>query len=121
MKKAEVKRFTKPDEIREFDKGRLEILDMGGAIVGRAVLEPGWKWSTSVRPFVKTESCEAAHFQYHVSGTLRVKMNTGEEFECRPGDISLIPAGHDAWVVGIDPVVMVDFQGMRDYAKAKKG
>jgi hypothetical protein len=118
MKKAELKSFGKPDEVREFPKGRLELVKVGGAIVGRAILEPGWKWSTSVQPIARTKSCEAPHFQYHVSGVLKVQMDDGTEFECRPGDVSLLPSGHNAWVVGDVPVVIIDFQGMVDYAKS---
>ena len=118
MEKAECKDFRKPDEVREFPKGRLELIKVGGATVGRAVFEPGWKRSTSVQPLVNTKSCEAPHFQYHVSGTLRILMDDGTEFDCRPGDVSLLPSGHDAWVVGSEPAVVVDFQGMIDYAKA---
>ena len=118
MEKAECKDFRKPDEVREFPKGRLELIKIGGATVGRAVFDPGWKWSTSVQPLVKTKSCEAPHFQYHVSGILRIRMDDGTEFDCRPGDVSLLPSGHDAWVVGTEPAVVVDFQGMIDYAKA---
>ncbi|TAN62223.1 cupin, partial [bacterium] len=69
----------------------------------------------------KTKSCEAPHFQYHVSGTLKVIMDDGAEKELKAGDISLLPSGHDAWVIGNEPVVVVDFQGMIDYAKASKG
>lgn len=117
MKKAELKSFKKPDEIREFPLGRLELVTIGGATVGRVTLKPGWRWSKSVKPIAKTQSCEAPHFQYHVSGTLRVAMDDGKEFDCGPGDVSLLPTGHDAWVVGDEPVVIVDFQGMIDYAK----
>ena len=117
MEKAECKDFRKPDEVREFPKGRLELIKIGGATVGRAVFEPGWKWSTSVQPLVNTRSCEAPHFQYHVSGVLRIKMDDGSEFDCRPGDVSLLPSGHDAWVVGDEPVVLVDWFGASNYAK----
>jgi hypothetical protein len=116
-KKAEVKKFTRADEVRKFPKGRLELIKIGGAVVGRATLLPGWKWSTCIQPIVKTKSCEAPHFQYHVSGRLKVLMDDGTLFECKPGDVSLLPSGHDAWVVGKEPVVIVDFQGMVDYAK----
>ena len=119
MKKAELSSFTSPSEVREFPKGRLELVKIGGATVGRATLEPGWRWAESVQPLAKTKSCEAPHFQYHVSGVLKVRMDDGSEFECRPGDVSLLPSGHDAWVIGEEPVVIVDFQGMIDYAKAK--
>ncbi|WP_230326382.1 cupin domain-containing protein [Citrobacter sp. Res13-Sevr-PEB04-36] len=117
MDKADVKSFDIPDEVREFENGRLELLNIGGAIVGRAVLEPGWRWATSIQSIAGTKSCEAPHFQYHVAGVLRVKMDDGSEFDCRPGDLSRIPPGHDAWVVGKESVVIVDFQGMVDWAK----
>ena len=119
-KKAQMKSFTKPDEVRTFPKGKLELVNIGGAVVGRATFEPGWKWSTSLQPLVKTKSCEAPHFQYHVSGTIKILMDDGTEFECKAGDVSLLPEGHDAWVVGDEPVVIVDFQGMIDYAKQPK-
>jgi hypothetical protein len=118
MKKAELKSFGKPDEVREFPKGRLELIKIGGATVGRAIFEPGWRWSTSIQPLAKTKSCEAPHFQYHVSGVLKVKMDDGTEIECHPGDVSFLPSGHDGWVVGDKPAVVVDFQGMIDYAKS---
>jgi hypothetical protein len=117
MKKMEVKGFNKPDEVRDFDKGKVELVNVGGAMVGRAVFQPGWKWSESVKPLAKTKSCEAPHLQYHVSGTLHIKMDDGTEVDCKAGDVSLLPTGHDAWVVGNEPVVIVDFQGMVDYAK----
>lgn len=119
--KAEHKHFAKPDEVRTFPGGRLEIVKIGGATVGRATFEPGWRWSESLQPTAKTKSCEAPHFQFHVSGTLRVRMDDGSVFDCGPGDVSSLPSGHDAWVVGDEPVVVVDFQGMLDYAKQGKG
>jgi hypothetical protein len=70
MNKAEMKSFGKPDEVREFPKGRLELIKIGGATVGRAILEPGWRWASSVQPIAKTKSCEVSHFQYRVSGVL---------------------------------------------------
>jgi len=118
MEKAEVMSFGKPIEVREFPKGRLELIKIGGSTVGRAIFEPGWKWSDSVQPIAKTKSCEAPHFQYHVSGVLKVLMDDGTEFLCNPGDVSLLPSGHDAWVVGNEPAIVVDFQGMIDYAKS---
>ena len=117
MEKAEIMNFGNPTEVRKFPNGRIEVVKIGGAVVGRAIFEPGWKWSTSVQPIAKTKSCEAAHFQYHVSGVIKVVMDDGTELECRPGDVSLLPSGHDAWVVGNEPAVVVDFQGMVDYAK----
>jgi hypothetical protein len=120
MEKMEVKNLGAPEETRVFDKGKLELVKIGGRMIGRATFQPGWKWSESVKPLAKTKSCEAPHFQYHVSGTLRVRMDDGTEKDLRPGDISLLPSGHDAWVVGNEAVVVVDFQGMIDYAKKDK-
>lgn len=108
--------FSSADEVREFPNGRLELVRFGEAVVGRAILQPGWRWSKSVKEIAQTDSCEAPHFQYHVSGVLRIKMDDGTEIDCKPGDVSLVPPGHDAWVVGDEPVVIVDFQGMVDYA-----
>ena len=116
MTSAELKGFATPDEVRTCPRGRLELVRIGGAMIGRAVFEPGWRWATSVQPIAGTRSCEAPHFQYHVSGVLKVVMDDGTELECRPGDISLLPSGHDAWVVGDEAAVVVDFQGMVDYA-----
>jgi hypothetical protein len=117
MKKAEVKSFANAEEVRTFPMGKLELVTVGGVTVGRATLEPGWRWSTSVQPIAQTASCEAPHFQYHVSGTVRVVMDDGSQFDCKAGDVSLLPIGHDAWVVGDEPAVLVDFQGMVEYAK----
>lgn len=115
---AELKNFAAADEVRTFPKGRLELIRIGGATIGRGVFEPGWRWATSVQPIVNTKSCEAPHFQYHVAGVLRVRMDDGSEFDCKPGDVSLLPSGHDAWTVGSEDAVVVDFQGMVDYASA---
>ena len=119
LEKTEVKSIEHPDEVREFPLGRLEIVNIGGRVVGRITLQPGWRWSTSVKPVVKTESCQAAHFQYQISGILHVKMDDGREFDIHPGEVSLLTPGHDAWVVGDEPVVAVDFQGMSEYAQKR--
>lgn len=118
LEPAVLKTFGTPDEVRQFPKGRLELINVGGAMVGRAYFEPGWKWSESVQPLVQTHSCEAPHFQYHVAGRLHVIMDDGTEFDCKPGDVSLLPSGHNAWTVGNETAVVVDFQGMIDYAKS---
>ena len=117
MTKMEGKSLNNPDEVRTFDKGKLELINIGGRMVGRATFQPGWRWSQSVKPLVNTKSCEAPHFQYHISGTIRVRTDDGAEKDFKAGDVSLLESGHDAWVVGDEPVVVVDFQGMLDYAK----
>ena len=118
MKNPELKSFEKPDEVREFPKGRLELVTIDGSTIGRGTFYPGWKWSTSVQPIAKTKSCEAAHFQYQIAGTMKVRMDDGTEVTSRPGDLVSLPSGHDAWVVGDENVIVVDFQGMADYAKS---
>jgi len=111
------KALSSPDETRSFDKGHVELVTIGGVTFGRVTFEPGWKWSTSVKPIAKTESCQASHLTYHISGRLRIRMDDGTEEEFGPGDVSLVPPGHDAWVVGNDTVVAIDISGMGNYAK----
>ena len=119
MSSIEVKGFDAPDEVRTFDKGKLELINLTGRMVGRATLEPGWRWSESVKAIAGTASCQAPHLQYHLSGTLHVKMDDGTERDIKAGEVSMLTVGHDAWVVGDQPVVVVDFQGMVDYAKKR--
>jgi quercetin dioxygenase-like cupin family protein len=91
--KAEQKSFTTPDETRSFDYGALDLLQIGGAEIGRLTLQPGWRWSDHVKPLAGTELCQAPHFQYHVAGTLHVVMADGAEFDARPGDVTALPEG----------------------------
>jgi hypothetical protein len=109
--------FDTADEVRDFPLGRAEILKTGAGDIGRLVLEPGWRWSDHVKPIAGTASCEAPHFQYHVSGQLAILMDDGTEILARPGDITSLPSGHDAWVVGEEPVVVVDWHGASEYAR----
>jgi len=117
MNKMQKKTLSQPDERRAFDKGQVDLVSLGGVTFGRATFQPGWKWSTCVKPLVKIQSCQAPHLQYQVSGRLRVVMDDGSEQEFGPGDVGLIPPGHDAWVVGNEPVVAIDISGMANYAK----
>jgi len=116
-KAMEKKTLNSPDETRTFEKGKVELASLGGITFGWANFEPGWRWSESIKPIVKTEYCEAPHVNYHVSGQLRIRMADGTEQEFGPGDVGVVPPGHDAWVVGNEPVVVVDISGMREYAK----
>jgi hypothetical protein len=117
--KVDCKSLNAPEEVRKFEKGKLELVKVDGVMIGRATFEPGWKWSTCVQPIANTPSCTAAHFGYQLSGTLVTKMDDGTETVSKVGDVLMIPPGHDAWVRGAEPVVVVDFQGMADYAKRK--
>ena len=103
MANAEVKNLSASSEVRRFEHGKVELVTLGGATVGRFVLQKGWKWSKDVKPVVKTEWCEAPHFQYVISGRYHVKMKDGTEFDIGPGDAAAVPPGHDAWVLGDEP------------------
>ena len=89
---TEHKSFQTPEETRQFPNGRAEIVKIGGGEVGRLVLEPGWRWSNDVKPLANTASCEAPHFQYHVSGRLAIRMDDGTEFIAGPGDVTSLPS-----------------------------
>jgi hypothetical protein len=112
--------FEAPAETREFPRGRLDLVTIGGSEIGRLTLLPGWRWSQDVRPLAGTTWCEAPHFQYHVTGTLRVRMSDGVEFDATPGQVTALPSGHDAWVVGDEPVVVVDWCGASHYAEESR-
>ena len=111
------KSFGEPEEVREFPNGKVEILAIGDAEVGRIIAEPGWRWSNDVKPIAGTDSCQAPHFQYHVSGQLGIRMDDGTEFVAKAGDVTSLPSGHDAWVIGDEPVVVIDWYGASNYAK----
>ena len=113
------KSLNSPEETRPFEehKGKLELVKLDTGAVGRATFEPGWKWSKHVKPIAKTESCQAAHMGYFVSGRMKVVMDDGEESEFGPGDVMVCPPGHDAWIVGDQACVFIDWQGVADYAK----
>ena len=118
MGTAEHKAFAAPDDVRTFERGQLDVLHIGDSEIGRLTLQPGWRWSEHVKPIAGTDLCEAPHFQYHVQGTLRIVMEDGTKLDARPGDVTALPQGHDAWVVGDEPVVVVDWWGASNYAKS---
>ncbi len=113
------KSLDSPEETRAFEegKGKLELVNLDRGPVGRATFEPGWQWSKHVKPIAGTDSCQAAHMGYFVSGRMKIVMDDGEEMECGPGDFMECPPGHDAWIVGDEPCVVIDWQGFADYAK----
>jgi hypothetical protein len=103
--------------ILEFEKGKVDIVNFGDMTIGGAIFEPGWSWSKCVKPIVNTNSCQAPHTQYVISGRLKVVMGDGAEKEFGAVDAAIIPPRHDAWVVGNESVVAIDFTGLKDYAK----
>lgn len=113
------KSFDSPEETRPFEgnTGQLQLVNLDEGAVGRATFQPGWRWSEHVKPIAKTDSCQAEHSGYFVSGRMKVVMDDGEEMEYGPGDFARMAPGHDAWTVGDEPCVVIDWQGFTDYAK----
>ncbi len=119
MNNSAKKAFDSPDEVRRFEKGRIERFKLPTQVVARVVFEPGWKWSECVKPVVGTESCQAHHLGYAVSGNLHIVMNDGTEFDAAPGELYEIQPGHDAWVVGDGQFIGLEFEPKTaaEYAK----
>ena len=111
------KNLYTPDEIRTPSKTRVEVVNFTNSTIMRATFEPGWKWSDCVKPVAGTDSCQAAHALYVISGRMVVKMNDGKTQELGPGEAAEIPPGHDAWVLGNEPCVSIDFAAGKIYAK----
>jgi len=116
MSETILKRFESPDELRTFEKGKFEIVNLGGMTIGRATYQPGWKWSVHVGPSVGTKSCQVEHVGMVVSGTAVAAMDDGKIIEMRAGDIFFVPPGHDSWVVGDEPYVSIHLLGADQYA-----
>lgn len=116
MLETVLKRFESPDEVRKFEKGKFEVVHIGGMTIGRATYEPGWKWSVHVGPTVGTKSCQVEHVGMGVSGTAVAAMDDGKIIEMRAGDLFYIPPGHDSWVVGDTPYVSIHLLGAAQYA-----
>jgi ketosteroid isomerase-like protein len=89
--------------------GHAELASAGGLSLMRGVFEPGWRWSSDLAPLAGTDSCQTRHLGYVLSGAMRIKMDDGTEHDIGAGDLFDLPAGHDAWVVGQEPCVMVDY------------
>lgn len=114
-----LKRFEKPDEVRTFEKGKFELVHIGGMTIGRATYQPGWKWSEHVGRATGAKSCSVEHLGMVVSGRVTAAMDDGQVIEMKPGDVFYIAPGHDSWVVGNEPYVSLHLMGASDYAKKK--
>jgi len=122
MGKISVKRFSSPDEKRPFvAHGYVDVLSFGDRTVGRAVFEPGWKWQKDVGPLAGTKSCQFPHACYVVSGKMHIISDEGETADVGAGDIVFLEPGHDGWVIGNEACVVLDFEGMREYARPRAG
>lgn len=119
--KVILKRFEEADELRTFEKGKFEVVHIGGITIGRATYEPGWKWSEHVGLAANTPYCEVEHVGLVISGTATATMVNGNIIELRPGNLFHIPkVAHDSWVVGDEPYVSLHFLGANHYAKSEE-
>lgn len=114
-----LKRFEQPDEVRKFEKGKFELIHVGGMTIGRASYEPGWKWSEHVGKEIGQKSCSVEHVGMVISGRATAAMDGGRVIEMKAGDIFYIAPGHDSWVVGDEPYVSLHFLGAQQYAAKK--
>lgn len=105
----EARNVDRPDEQRSFEHGDVRLVRLPGATIGRTEFRPGWRWSRDMRPHVDTDSCQMHHIAYVVSGRFHVRMDDGRELDLGPGDAHVVGSGHDAWVVGGEPCVTIDF------------
>ena len=122
MTRLQHKKLEHPDEVRPYlARGRTEIFQLDDIVVGRMIMEPGWRWSVDVRPTVGTERCPYHHMGLALSGVLHVELEDGSELDIGPNEVYEIPAGHEAWVVGDEAWVALDFAGARAYARPAAG
>lgn len=119
MARLQKRNFGDPDELRSVPNGQVEVVSLDDHVIGRMSYEPGWRWSKDIKPIAGTQSCQFHHLGVTVSGRLRVQMQDGVELEVGPGEVFEFPPGHDAWVVGDEPWVSIDFEAMRGYAKSQ--
>jgi class 3 adenylate cyclase len=121
MARLQSKPIGSPDEVRQIPNGKLEIYTLDDLVFGRTVFEPGWVWSKNVKPIAGTDLCQYHHIGVTLAGNLRVEMADGTTADIGPNQVFEIPAGHDAWVVGDDPWVSIDVNGMRSYGRIDEG
>lgn len=110
QKTSQKKSFNAPAEKRTLPNVTMEVVNFGDMSVVRAIWQPGWRWSEHMSPLAGTELCQGTHFTYIVSGHLRTRMEDGTEFDIGPGDVAITAPGHDAWVLGDEPCIGIDFQ-----------
>jgi len=117
MTAVEINDFSAPDEVRRPDYTTVEVVKLAGGEIGRYTFQPGWRWSEHIKPVAGTQSCQTEHVGYVVSGRLHVESDDGTSGDATTGCVYRIAPGHDGWVVGDAPVVVVEFQGAATYAK----
>ena len=120
MLEVVLKRFDNADETREFEKGKFELINIGGMTIGRATYNAGWKWSAHVGKTLGKKSCDVEHVGLVISGRAAVAMDDGRVIEMKAGDLFHISPGHDSWVIGDEPYVSLHLMGASDYASRKR-
>ena len=113
------KNLDSPDETLTFEKEKIQIINLGNFNIAKVTLEPGWSWDKYVKPQVNTKSCEVAHTSLVLSGRARTTMDDGTTINSGPGDVGIIPPGHNTWVVGDEPCVIIDFSGIEEYIRGR--
>ena len=121
MPRLQARPFATPDEVRTFPHGSANVLKLDEAVVGRAVYEPGWRWSTAMRQIAGTPTCELHHLGFAISGSMHVVTDDGQELDILPDSVYEIPSGHDAWVVGDEPWVTLEWTSARVFGVAADG
>ena len=121
MVKLQRRPFGEPDNVREVPLGHLETYDMGEIRIGRSILQPGWRWSESIKPITRTELCEYHHIGVCLSGRMRIQTREGAELTVDAGQFYEIPAGHEAWVEGDEPYVNIEWQPSVAFGEAEGG
>jgi len=116
METFESRTFAKPDETLSMEKTTIELVGLAGGEIQRTTFQRGWRWTEAVRPIAGTDLCEVDHLAYVVSGRLHADHEDGSAGDVTAGDVFRLAPGHDAWVVGDEPVVLIEFQGIRDAA-----
>jgi len=112
--------LDQPDGTRPFvERGQVHVVSLGETTIGRATFEPGWRWSTDVKPLAGTSSCQVRHTGYVLAGRMRIELDDGRAAEIGPGDAFVRPPGHDAWTLGMEACVLIDVSGMAGYAKER--
>jgi hypothetical protein len=114
------KTLNSPDEIISSEKEKIELVNLDGFSIARVTLEPGWSWDKYVEPREKTDSCQVAHTSLILSGRARTIMDDGTLYESGPGDIGIVPPGHNTMVIGDEPCVIIDFSGIEEYVEGRR-
>jgi class 3 adenylate cyclase/mannose-6-phosphate isomerase-like protein (cupin superfamily) len=116
-----IRNLAEPDEVLTLQDAVAHTVHVGDLSIGRLVMQPGWRWSTAVRPLAGTDSCQFHHVGLGISGAAHFVMDDGTEFDVRPGDVFDIPPGHDNWVTSDEPAVSIIWGGWRGWGRPPDG